>query len=92
MLFENLPFTLLLVVISLGGLDCPALVEGKAAITLIISLATTVLNVFIAVLMTYIESKWLKETTTTYLMTKMTMSVPGYLVHQQNGADSSRTA
>ena len=59
LLFENLPFTLLLVIISLGGLDCPVLVEGKNAITLIISLCTTLLNVIIAVLMTYIESKWL---------------------------------
>lgn len=71
MLFENLPFTLLVFAIKFKVIDCHELAEGKSSVTVNIALASTMLQVFITVLMTYIESKWLKEPTISYLMTKM---------------------
>ena len=72
LLFENLPFTILIFAIKIRVLDCPELVTGKSSTTVNISLATTLLQVVSVVIQTYIESKWLKESTLSYLMTKTT--------------------
>jgi len=71
MLFENLPFTLLVFAIKLRILNCTELADGKSSFTVNLSLASTMLQVFMTVLMTWIESKWLKESLISYLMTKM---------------------
>lgn len=72
MLFENLPFTLLLFSMKLKFLRCHELTEGKSTATINISLVSTGLQVFLTVMMTWIESKWLKESALSYLMTKLT--------------------
>lgn len=72
LLFENLPFTALVFAIKIGWLNCTELSEGKSAITVNISLFSTLLQVVLTVFMTFMESRWLQESTLSYLMTKMT--------------------
>lgn len=71
LLFENLPFTLLIFVIKLGLLNCPEQAGGSAQ-AINISLGTTLLAVLSTLTVTYIESRWLQESTLSYMMTKMT--------------------
>lgn len=71
LLFENLPSALLLFSIKIGLLDCPGL-AGANATAINISLATTLISVAITVAITNIQSKWLQQSTLSYLMTKMT--------------------
>lgn len=72
LLFENLPYTLLVIAIKFEVLDCKELSDGSSSLTINIALTSTLFQVFLTVMMTYIESRWLKETTLSYLMTKMT--------------------
>lgn len=72
LLFENLPFTLLVFAIKVGFLNCPELSTGKSSMTINISLASTLLQVTMTVVVTKMESSWLKEQTLSYLITKMT--------------------
>ena len=71
LLFENLPFTLLIFIIKFGFLHCPEQANGSAQ-AINISLATTLLAIISTLTVTYIESRWLQESTLSYLMTKMT--------------------
>jgi len=59
LLFENLPFTMLVFAIKVGLLQCHELSDGKSSVTVNIALASTFLQVAITVLMTWVESKWL---------------------------------
>lgn len=72
LVFENVPFTLLLMAIWLRLLDCDELLRGQAGKTVIASLIFSLIQVAITVLKTFIQSRWLSERTLSYLMTKMT--------------------
>lgn len=68
LLFENVPFTLLIFIVKIGYMD----VEALRSPTADISLYSSLLQVGVTILTTFIESRWLKESTLTYLMTKTT--------------------
>lgn len=72
LLFENLPFTVLVFAIKINLLNCPELSSGKSSTTVNISLFSTLIQVASTVFVTYMESRWLQESTLSYLMTKMT--------------------
>lgn len=70
--FENFPYTVLLVSIQFNVLDCSELKTGNARMAVMIALILTFVQVIVTVLTTSIESRWLQESTLSYLMTKMT--------------------
>lgn len=72
LLFENFPFTTLLVSIKAGVLNCPELVGGKSSAVVNISLGSTVLQILLTLFVTSTQSKSLLESTLSYFMTKMT--------------------
>lgn len=62
---------MLVFAIKVGFLNCPEL-TGKSSLMINISLASTLFQVSLTVLVTKMESSWLKEHTLSYLITKMT--------------------
>ena len=72
LLFENLPYTLLIFIIKLQILYCHELSQGKSANAVNISLVMTMVSIVVVVINSWIESRTLKESTLGYLMTKMT--------------------
>ena len=63
---------MLLFAIKINILKCEELSKGKSSFTVNVSLSSTLFQVLLTVGLTYIESCWLKESTLSYLMTKMT--------------------
>lgn len=57
--FENVPYTILLVCIQFGLLDCEELRTGKARAAVVMALCLTLVQVIVTIGTTYIESRWL---------------------------------
>jgi hypothetical protein len=72
LIFENLPFTILQILIFNGLIDCPELIQGKSLSILTFSLFTAFLSLCNSFFDTAVNAKSLREAPLIFLMTKLT--------------------